>query len=95
MAGSDRANTPSPENVNGCTSPGGTLLLALSVSGGSASFLCYQQLAVKGKQQKIPKGILTAFVQTLTTYTTGATEFTNNTYSRKIQDAITHQQSSG
>ena len=48
-----------------------------------------KQLVVKGKHQKIPKEILTAFIQTLTTYTTGATEYTNNTYSRKIQDTIT------
>ncbi len=54
-----------------------------------------KQLVVNGKHQKIPKGILTAFIQTLTTYTTGATEYTNNTYSRKIQDTITQQQSIG
>ncbi len=42
-------------------------------------------MLVKGKQQKIPKEVLTAFIQLLTKYTTGATYYTTNTHSRTIQ----------
>ena len=53
------------------------------------------QLMVKGKQQKIPKGVLTAFIQLLTKYTSGATDYTTSTHSRTIQDAITQQMAIG
>ena len=52
-------------------------------------------MLVTGKQKKIPKGVLTAFIQLLTKYTTGATDFTTNTHSRTIQDAITQQMAIG
>ncbi len=48
-------------------------------------------MLVKEKQNKIPKGVLTAFIQLLTKYTTGATGYTTNTHSRTIQDEITQQ----
>jgi len=38
------------------------------------------QMLVKGKQQNIPKGVLTAFTQILTKCTTGATDCTTNTH---------------
>ena len=53
------------------------------------------QMLVKGKQNKIPKGVLTAFIQLLTKYTTGATDYTLNTHSRTIQDAIAQQMAIG
>ena len=52
-------------------------------------------MLVTGKQKKIPKGVLTAFIQLLTKYTTGATDYTTNTHSRTIQDAITQQMTIG
>ena len=48
-------------------------------------------MLVNGKQQKIPKGALTAFIQLLTKYTTGATDYTTDTHSCTIQEAITQQ----
>jgi hypothetical protein len=53
------------------------------------------QILVKGKQKKIPKGVLTAFIQLLTKYTTGATNYTTNTHSRTIQNVITQQMAIG
>jgi hypothetical protein len=54
------------------------------------------QMLVKGKQQKIPKEVLTAFIQLLTKYTTGgATDYTTNTHSCTIQEAITQQMAIG
>ena len=53
------------------------------------------QMLVKGKQNKIPKGVLTAFIQLLTKYTTGATDYTLNTHSHTIQDAIAQQMAIG
>jgi len=53
------------------------------------------QMLVKGKQKNIPKGVLTAFIQLLTKYTTGATDYTTNTHSHTIQDAITQQMAIG
>jgi len=53
------------------------------------------QILVKGKQKKIPKGVLTAFIQLLTKYTTGATDYTTNSHSRTIQEAITQQMAIG
>ncbi len=53
------------------------------------------QMLVKGKQKKIPKGVLTAFIQLLTKYTTSATNYTTNTHSCTIQDAITQQMAIG
>jgi hypothetical protein len=49
----------------------------------------------KGKQNKIPKGVLTAFIQLLTKYTTGAMDYTTNTHSHTIQGAITQQMTIG
>jgi hypothetical protein len=46
-------------------------------------------MLVNGKQQKIPKGALTAFIQLLTKYTTGAMDYTTNT------EAITQQMAIG
>jgi hypothetical protein len=51
--------------------------------------------ASKWKTEKIPKGALTAFIQLLTKYTTGATDYTTNTHSRTIQEAITQQMAIG
>ena len=53
------------------------------------------QMLVKGKQNKIPKGVLTAFIQLLLKYTSRATDYTTNTHSRTIQDAITQQMAIG
>ena len=53
------------------------------------------QMLVMGKQKKIPKGVLTALIQLLTKHTTGATDYTTNTHSRAIQDAITQQMAIG
>jgi hypothetical protein len=53
------------------------------------------KILVKGKQKKIPKGVLTAFIQLLTKYTTGATDYTTNSHSRTIQEAITQQMAIG
>lgn len=51
--------------------------------------------ASKGKTKKIPKGVLKAFIQLLTKYTTGATDYTTNTHSHTIQRAITQQTTIG
>ena len=50
------------------------------------------QMLVKGKQQKIPKEVLTAFIQLLTKYTTGATDYTTNTHSHTIKSRSDTQQ---
>ncbi len=47
--------------------------------------------ASKGKTKKNPNGVLTAFIQLLTKYTTGAMDYTTNTHSHTIQGAITQQ----
>jgi len=49
----------------------------------------------KGKTEQDTKGVLTAFIQLLTKYTTGATDYTTNTHSRTTQDAITQQMAIG
>jgi hypothetical protein len=52
-------------------------------------------MRVKRKQKKIPKGVLTAFIQLLTKYTTGTTDYTTNTHSHTIQGAIAQQATTG
>ena len=43
---------------------------------------------VKGKQKKMPNDVLTAFVQLLTKYTAGSTDYLPDTPIRPITDAI-------
>ena len=47
------------------------------------------QMMVKGKQKKMPNDVLTAFVQLLTKYTAGSTDYLPDTPIRPIKDAIT------
>ncbi len=49
------------------------------------------QMMVKGKQKKIPNGVLTAFVQLLTKYTVGTTDYLLDTHTGSIKDKITQQ----